>query len=102
MDNLSSKNPMLLQNILVVEIFDMCGIDFMSPFPSSFGYVYILLAVDYMSKWVEAIPTRTNDNKVVCKFLKEVIFSRFGTPRAIISDGGSHFCNWSFAALMAK
>src|SRR3954466_4860032 len=80
----------------------MRGIDFMGPFPPSSGYVYILLAVDYMSKWVEAIPTRTNDNKVVCKFLKEGIFSRFGTPRAIISDGGSHFCNRSFKALMAK
>ena len=51
---------------------------------------------------MEAIPTRTNDNKVVCKFLKEVIFARFGMPRAIISDGGSHFCNQSFTALMAK
>src|SRR3954465_7846621 len=88
--NLSSKNQMPLHGILVVEIFNMWGIDFMGPFPPSSGYVYILLAVDYMSKWVEAIPTRTNDNKVLCKFLKEVIFARFGTSRAIISDGGSH------------
>src|SRR5436190_24286997 len=52
--NLSAKNQMSLQNILVVEIFDMWDNDFMGPFPPSFGYVYILLAVDYMSKWVEA------------------------------------------------
>ena len=68
----------------------------MVPFPSSFGNQYILVAVDYISKWVEAIPTRTNDSKVVVKFLKENIFSRFDTPRAIISDNGTHFCNKTF------
>ena len=71
----------------------------MGPFPPSCGYLYILLSVDYVSKWVEAIPTRTNDHKVVLKFIKEHIFSRFGTPRAIISDGGLHFCNRSFENL---
>ena len=55
-----------------------------------------------MSKWVEAIPTRTNDHKVVLKFIKEHIFSRFGVPRAIISDGGLHFCNRSFENLLKK
>ena len=72
----------------------------MSPFPNSFGNQYILVAVDYVSKWVDAIPSRTNDNEVVIMFLKENIFSRFGTPRAIISDNGTHFCNRSFEALM--
>ena len=74
----------------------------MGPFPPSCGYLYILLSVDYVSKWVEAIPTRTNDHKVVLKFIKEHIFSRFGTPRAIISDGGLHFCNRSFESLLKK
>ena len=74
----------------------------MGPFPPSCGYLYILLAVDYVSKWVEAIPTRTNDHKVVLKFLKEHIFSRFGVPRAIISDGGLYFCNRSFENLLKK
>ena len=55
-----------------------------------------------MSKWVEAIPTRTNDHKVVLKFIKEHIFSRFGVPRAIISDFGLHFCNRSFENLLKK
>ena len=59
----------------------------MGPFPPSFGYLYILVAIDYVSKWVEAIPCRTNDNKVV-KFLKENILSRYGTPRVRISDKG--------------
>jgi hypothetical protein len=56
---------MPLTNILVSEIFDVWGIDFMRPFPSSFGNLYILLAVDYVSKWIEAKATRTNDAKVV-------------------------------------
>ena len=93
---------MPLQPILAVEIFDLWGIDFMGPFPNSFGNFYILVAVDYLSKWVEAIATRTNDNKVVVKFLKENVFARFGAPRAIISDNGSHFCNRSFESLMRK
>ncbi|RVW12530.1 Transposon Ty3-I Gag-Pol polyprotein [Vitis vinifera] len=83
-------------------IFDVWGIDFMGPFPMSFGHSYILVGVDYVSKWVEAIPCRTNDHKVVLKFLKENIFSRFGVPKAIISDGGTHFCNKPFEALLAK
>ncbi|XP_031393924.1 uncharacterized protein LOC116205448 [Punica granatum] len=76
--------------------------DFMGPFPSSFGFNYILLAVDYVSKWVEAKATRTNDAKVVVGFLKSNIFSRFEIPRAIISDEGTHFCNRSVEALMKK
>ncbi|XP_075500146.1 uncharacterized protein LOC142538734 [Primulina tabacum] len=58
----------------------------MGPFPSSVGQSYILLAVDYVSKWVEAISTSTNDARVVVKFVHMNIFTRFGTPRAIISD----------------
>ena len=71
-------------------------------FPMSFGHSYILVGVDYVSKWVEAIPCRINDHKVVLKFLKENIFSRFGVPKAIISDGGTRFCNKPFEALLAK
>ena len=59
----------------------------------SFRNLYIILAVDYISKWVEAIPTSMNDASVVVKFLRSHIFTRFGTPRALIMDGGTHFCN---------
>ncbi|XP_026460976.1 uncharacterized protein K02A2.6-like, partial [Papaver somniferum] len=100
--SISRRNMMPLNPILIVEIFDVWGIDFMGPFPISDGRLYILVAVDYISKWVEAIATRTNDHKVVLSFLKENIFSRFGTPRAIISDGGSHFCNKYFESLVRK
>ncbi|XP_042987234.1 uncharacterized protein LOC122315423, partial [Carya illinoinensis] len=58
--------------------------------------------VDYVSKWVEVAACRSNDNRTVIKFLKENVLSRFGTPRAIISDRGTHFCNRSFKALMKK
>ncbi|XP_038974777.1 uncharacterized protein LOC120106013 [Phoenix dactylifera] len=99
---LSRRNMMPLNPILVIEIFDCWGIDFMGPFPPSFGYLYIIVAVDYVSKWVEAATCRNNDNKTVIKFLKENVLSRFGTPRVIISDRGTHFCNRSFEALMRK
>ncbi|XP_073317252.1 uncharacterized protein [Primulina huaijiensis] len=102
MGSISKRNMMPLNPIIIIEIFDSWGIDFMGPFPLSFGYTYILVAVDYVSKWIEAIACRTNDHKVVIKFLKENIFSRFGIPRAIISDGGSHFINKSFSSLLRK
>jgi hypothetical protein len=66
---------MPLNHILVIEIFDCWGIDFMSLFPPSFGFLYILVAVDYVLKWIEAIPSRNNDHKTVIKFLKENILS---------------------------
>ena len=72
----------------------------MGPFPFSFGFLYILVAVDYISKWVEAIPCWKNDHKSVIKFLKENILSRFGIPWAIISDGGKYFCNKPFESLI--
>jgi hypothetical protein len=100
--NISRRNEMPLQNILEVELFDVWGIDFMGPFPSSYNNKYILLAVDYVSKWIEAIATPTNDGKVVLNFLRKNIFTRFGTPRAIISDEGTHFCNKQFEALLSK
>ncbi|GKC30199.1 reverse transcriptase domain-containing protein, partial [Tanacetum coccineum] len=87
--------------IQVCEIFDEWGINFMGLFPSSHGNKYILVAVDYLSKWVEAKALPTNDARVVVKFLKS-LFARFGTPRAIISDRGTHFCNDQFAKVMSK
>jgi hypothetical protein len=74
----------------------------MGPFHNSYGNLYTLVGVDYVSKWIEGVPSKTNDHKVVMKFLLDNIFTRFGTPRAIISDGGSHFNNQAFAALLKK
>ncbi|RVW70365.1 Retrovirus-related Pol polyprotein from transposon 297 [Vitis vinifera] len=74
---LTRRNMMPLNPILIVDVFDVWGIDFMGPFPM-FGHSYILVGVDYVSKWVEAIPCRSNDHKVVLRFLKDNIFARFG------------------------
>ncbi|GJS39432.1 reverse transcriptase domain-containing protein [Tanacetum coccineum] len=98
---ISQCDEMPQNSIQVCEIFDIWGIDFMGPFPSSRGNKYILVVVDYLSKWVEAKALPTNDARVVCKFLK-TLFSRFGAPRAIISDRGTHFCNDQFSKVMLK
>ncbi|GJV33838.1 reverse transcriptase domain-containing protein [Tanacetum coccineum] len=98
---ISQRDKMPQNAIQVCEIFDVWGIDFMGPFPSSHGNKYILVAVDYLSKWVEAKALPTNDARVVVKFLKS-LFARFRTPRAIISDRGTHFCNDQFAKVMSK
>nr|GEV71411.1 reverse transcriptase domain-containing protein [Tanacetum cinerariifolium] len=84
----------------MIKSCDTC-IDFMGPLLSSKGNKYILIAVDYLSKWVEAKALPTNDARVIVKFLKS-LFSRFGIPRAIISDRETHFCNDQFTRVMIK
>ncbi|XP_031101912.1 uncharacterized protein LOC116005814 [Ipomoea triloba] len=101
-DQIIRRDQMPLTPILVCEIFDVWGIDFMGPFPSSYHNVYIILAVDYVSKWVEAKATRTDSAKVVVEFVKSNIFARFGMPRSIISDRGTHFWNRMVEELMKK
>nr|GEV21658.1 reverse transcriptase domain-containing protein [Tanacetum cinerariifolium] len=101
MGKILQRDEMPQNAIQVCEIFDVWGIDFMRPFPSSRVNKYILVAVDYLSKWVEAKALPTNDAQVVCKFLKS-LFARFGTPRVIISDRGTHFCNDQFLKVMLK
>ena len=101
MGNISRRNEMSLQGILVVQIFDVWGIDFMGPFLSSFGNLYILLTMDYVSKWVEAISYPRNDVNTVVGFIQRNILSRFGAHSTIISDEGSHFANKVFAELMS-
>ncbi|GKD02955.1 reverse transcriptase domain-containing protein [Tanacetum coccineum] len=83
------------------EVTETFPLETLGPFPSSRGNKYILVAVDYLSKWVEAKALPTNDAQVVCKFLKS-LFAQFGTPCAIISDRGTHFCNDQFAKVMLK
>nr|GFA51752.1 reverse transcriptase domain-containing protein [Tanacetum cinerariifolium] len=98
---ISQRNEMPQNSIQIYKIFDVWGIDFMGPFPSSRGNKYILVAVDYLSKWVEAKTLPTNDARVVCKFLKS-LFASFGTHGAIINDRDTHFCNDQFAKVMRK
>ncbi|GJV60200.1 reverse transcriptase domain-containing protein [Tanacetum coccineum] len=83
--NISKRNEMPLNNIQLCEIFDIWGIDFMGPFPKSYKFEYILVAVDYVSKWVEAQALQTNDARVVITFL-EKLFCHFGMPKALINN----------------
>ncbi|RDX90945.1 hypothetical protein CR513_27135, partial [Mucuna pruriens] len=99
---MNRRHKMPQQPILFCEVFDVWGIDFMRPFPVSNGYSYILLAIDYVSRWIEVIATRTNDAKVVVDFLKSNIFCRFGVSKELISDKGSHFCNKAMTSLLQK
>nr|GEW05381.1 reverse transcriptase domain-containing protein [Tanacetum cinerariifolium] len=98
---ISQRDEMPQNVIQVCETFDVWGIDFMGPFLSSRGNMYSLVAVDYLLKWVEAKALPTNDARVVVKFLKS-LFARFRTPRAIISDRRTYFCNDKFAKVMSK
>ncbi|CAH9138432.1 unnamed protein product [Cuscuta epithymum] len=99
--NISGRNEMPQHFILPCEVFDVWGIDFVGPFPSSRGNKYILVAIDYVSKWVEAQACVTNDSRVVVNFLKK-LFTRFGVPRVLISDRGTHFHNDPMARILAK
>ena len=74
----------------------------MGSFPPSVGKLYILLAVDYVSKWVEAIATEKNDAKIVVQFVHINILTQFGAPRCILNDEGIHLCNRVFASLLGK
>ncbi|GJR32322.1 reverse transcriptase domain-containing protein [Tanacetum coccineum] len=99
--NISKRDEMPLNNIQVCEIFHIWGIDFMGLFPKSYKFEYILVAVDYVSKWAEAQALPTNDAPVVFTFLKK-LFCLFRMPKALISDRGTHFCNEIMERTMKK
>ncbi|GJV91454.1 reverse transcriptase domain-containing protein [Tanacetum coccineum] len=92
---------MLLNNIQVSEIFDIWEIDFMRPFPKSHKFEYILVAIDYVSKWAEAKALPTNNARIVVNFLKK-LFSRFEILKDLISDRGTHFCNRQMEKILKK
>jgi hypothetical protein len=94
--NISQRNSMPLKYNLQINIFDVCGIDFMGPFKNSCGYEHILVMVDYVSKWVEAMPCHKASTEESITMIKNVIFPRFDTPRILISDGGTHFTGKNF------
>ncbi|GJR31622.1 putative nucleotidyltransferase, ribonuclease H [Tanacetum coccineum] len=99
--SISRRDEMPLNNIQVSEIFDIWGIDFMGPFPKSHKFEYILVAIDYVFKLAEVEALPTNDSRVVVNFLKK-LFSRFGIPKALISDRGTHFCNRQMEKILKK
>jgi transposase InsO family protein len=74
----------------------------MGPFPNSKGCEYNLVAVDYVSKWVEALTCRAADAMHSKRMFQEVIFPRYGVPRVVISDGGSHFIDRTFRKALTE
>ncbi|GJU73929.1 reverse transcriptase domain-containing protein [Tanacetum coccineum] len=98
---ISRRDKMPLNNIHVSEIFDIWGIDFMLPFSKSHKFEYILVAIDYVSKWAEVEALPTNDARVVVNFLKKLFFC-FGIPKALIRDRGTHFCNRQMEKILKK
>jgi len=83
---ISWRQQMPQQPMLFCEVFDVWGIDFIGPFPVSFGFAYILLVIDYVLKWVEAKATKTNDARFVIDFVRSHKFCRFGIPRVFVRD----------------
>jgi transposase InsO family protein len=100
--NISQRNSMPLKYNLQIDLFDVWGIDFMWPFKNSHGFEHILVMVDYVSKWVEAMPCHKASTEESIAMIKSMIFPRFGTPRILISDGGTHFTGKNFKKCLSK
>jgi hypothetical protein len=100
--NINTMDAMPLTLNLQIDIFNVWGIDFMGPFPNSEGYEYILVAVDYVSKWVKALPCWAADAMHSKKMFREVIFLWYGAPRIVISDGGSHFIDRTYRKALSE
>ncbi|RVW33432.1 Transposon Tf2-12 polyprotein [Vitis vinifera] len=98
---LTRRNMMPLNPILIVDIFDVWGIDFMGPFPMSFGHSYILVGVDYVSKWVEAIPCRSNDHKVTL-LAKYGVKHKVATPYHPQTSGQVELANREIKNILMK
>ncbi|GJZ19954.1 reverse transcriptase domain-containing protein [Tanacetum coccineum] len=99
--NISSRSEMPQNNIQVCDVFNIWGLDFMGPFPNLKGNKYILVAVDYVSKWVEAQALPTNDARVVIRFLRR-LFARFRVPKALISDQGTEVTNRAIKRILER
>ncbi|XP_071687822.1 uncharacterized protein [Rutidosis leptorrhynchoides] len=99
--SISKRDEMPQTGIQICEVFDVWGLDFMDPFPNLNKCVYILVLVDYVSKWAGAKALPTNDARVVVKFLKG-LFARFDVPKALISDRWTHFSNSLMERVMEK
>jgi hypothetical protein len=100
--NIFQRNSMALKYNLQIDFFDVWGIDFMGPFKNSHGCEHILVMVDYVSKWVEAMPCRKASTEESIAMIKSMIFPHFGTSRILIRDGGTHFTGKNFKKCLSK
>ena len=95
--------PLVL--ILAQAPFEKWGFDFIGPIApvSLYGQKrYILVATDYVTKWAEAVATKTDNANTIATFLYENIITRFGCPKELVSDRGTHFISHTIAALTSK
>ena len=96
-------DEMPLQPQLVVEPFDKWDLDFIWPInPPSKQKVYILVCIDYMTKWVEAMDLVKSNDQSIIDFLYGDIFTHFGVPREIVTNGGGKFVSFKMEALFQK
>ncbi|XP_058008352.1 uncharacterized protein LOC131182918 [Hevea brasiliensis] len=102
MGNISKKNEMPQQGILEIELFDVWGIDFMGLFPSSFGNKHILVGVDYVSKWVEAIASPTNDARFENLLKKYGVTHEVATPYNPQTSGQVEVSNRELKRILEK
>jgi hypothetical protein len=101
-ENIKTRDAMPLTLNLHIDIFDVWRIDFMGPFLNSEGCEYILVVVDYVSKYVQALPCWVADVMHSKRMLHKVIFLRYGVPRIVISDGGSYFIDRTFRKALTE
>jgi hypothetical protein len=94
--NINTRDAMPLTSNLRIDIFNVWGINFMGPFPNSECCEYILVVVNYVSKWIEALPCRAANAMHSKRMFHEVIFPRYEVLRIVISDGGSYFIDRTF------
>ena len=95
--------PLPLHPVITIGPFEKWGVDFMSCNPhSSGGHAYIIVAVDYFTKWAKAMPTLAANSKIAAQFIFNHIIARFGVPRAIVTDHGTHFQDYMMAELTSR
>ena len=95
--------PVPLHLVITVGPFAKWGIDFMTCNPHlAEEHAYIIVAMDYFTKWAEAMPTLAADGKTTTQFIFNHIIARFGIPQAIVTDHGSHFRHYMVAELTSK
>ena len=96
-------HPAPMFPVITVGPFTKWGIDFTTCHPASTrGDCYIIVAVDYFTNWVRAMPTFNNDGKTTTLFIFNQIVARFDIPREIVTDHGSHFQNQMMTELTSN